>query len=761
MFFAQAQAPGNTAASKLQRPKVGLALSGGGAKGAAHIGVLMYLEEIGFPIDCVVGTSMGSIIGGLYALGYTPRELQDLISHMDWQLYMSNRVDRAYQSSEGRERRSTYIFSVPFGAGDFEEKSGSILSTLPSGVINGASLINLFSRLSVGYNDFTQFDKLPRAFACVATDILTGDTVVLHSGNFAKAIRSSMAIPGVFSPVEWGGRLLADGGLVNNFPVDECVKMGADIIIGVELAGELASTPEEMKSLPQQLTQYLSIAVQGNRSQNRNLCNIYLHPNIDGYNMLSFTPSAIDTLVRRGYECAKSHHDELMRLKRTMEILGPCTTSLQAPRAKKLSPTDTFILANVEYRGVSSDEQKWLIKRDGLEKGIPVTINDIDRAVGIIVGTGAYASITYNILETEQEYWLTNNVYTDALGRDSYNLILYMEPAEPNLFSIGFRYDSEESASLLFHVGWNEQRLSGFKAGLDVNLNYNFRFAAKMSWCGLGLGDLNLAYNYHNSNFNVLHYNSDTRVGWLVNHHNLRLFLSEFLMRDFSFAFGIEEEFFSNRNGFSLDNALANGVFHFDRSKGFFGLFMQGRYDNLDNAYFATRGLYLDVDGSWHKDNHDLFLQSDSSFVSVRASVQTFLSPSSRFTFIPQAHVRLLVGNGSSWYTNFVGGTLPGRFLDQQLPFIGFNNTLHVHNLAGILRLDLRYRFANHFYAYLMSNYIHSVDRLSLLGTQSHGTFGVGLRVAYDSPIGPISADLHWNNLNRRVGAYMNIGYVF
>ena len=115
----------------------------------------------------------------------------------------------------------------------------------------------------------------------------------------------------------------------------------------------------------------------------------------------------------------------------------------------------------------------------------------------------------------------------------------------------------------------------------------------------------------------------------------------------------------------SLDNALANGVFHFDRSKGFFGLFMQGRYDNLDNAYFATRGLYLDVDGSWHKDNHDLFLQSDSSFVSVRASVQTFLSPSSRFTFIPQAHVRLLVGNGSSWYTNFVGGTLPGRFLDQ------------------------------------------------------------------------------------------------
>ena len=182
----------NSDTQNRQRPKVGLALSGGGAKGAAHIGVLKYLEEIGIPVDCVAGTSMGSIIGGLYSLGYTPDEMADLIADMDWSLYMSNNVDRYYQSSTIRARKSTYLFSVPFGAGNFEERSFNILSTLPSGVINGASLINLFSQLSVGYNDTMDFHKLPIPFCCVATDILTGDSVILQHGHPRRFLARGM-----------------------------------------------------------------------------------------------------------------------------------------------------------------------------------------------------------------------------------------------------------------------------------------------------------------------------------------------------------------------------------------------------------------------------------------------------------------------------------------------------------------------------------------------------------------------------------------
>ena len=748
-----------------QRPKVGVALSGGGAKGAAHIGVLKYMEEIGIPVDYISGTSMGSIIGGLYALGYKPDEMAELIADMDWSKYMSNKVDRAFQSAAQRERASNFLFTVPFGTGEFQEKSGSLLSSLPSGVINGVSLINLFSRLSIGYNDSIDFATLPVPFACVATDILTGDSVVLRSGNFAKAIRSSMAIPGVFSPVEWNGHLLADGGLVDNFPVDVCLHMGADIVIGVELADELVCSSDELRSLPQQLSQYLSIAVKGNRHTQREMCEIYMHPDITGYNMLSFSSDAIDTMVRRGYECAKAHRDEFLQLKQRLESYAP-VPERSVPRARNLTPADTFVLASVVYNGVTGEEQRWLNKKDGFEIGIPMTIDKIDSAVGILNGTGFYSSITYNIFATDEEYWLSNHVYTEALGRESYNLVINLAPAEPHLFALGFRYDSEESASLLFHFGWNEQRLSGFKVGVDLDLNYNFRAGAKFSWCGLGVGDVNFTYDYGNSNLRVSSFDSisTSTVGWLVDHHLFSLYLSEFHLREFSFACGISEEFYSSRDAFSLNTMLYEGLFRFDRSKGFFGIFLRGRYDNLDNTYFATKGTLNAFDVAWHNDNQSMFRNSDSSFVDIDFKFQAYWTPWSRFTIIPQLAGRLLIGKNSGWFDNLIGGDMSRRYLDHQMAFLGLNNPMYVGNLAGIARVDFRYRVAEKYYLSLIANYTASADHLNHFYTDNkdfHDMLGLAIQVAYDSPIGPVSLDLHWNNFTHRAGAYLNIGHIF
>ena len=730
------------------RPKVGIALSGGGAKGAAHIGVLKYLEEIGIPIDYVTGTSMGSIIGGLYSLGYTPDELAKLIADIDWPLYMSNNVDRYYQSSTIRARKSTYLFSVPFGSGNFQEKSFNILSTLPSGVINGASLINLFSQLSIGYNDSLDFRQLPIPFATVATDIHTGDSVILDHGRFPKAIRSSMAIPGVFSPVEWEGHMLADGGMVNNFPVDLCLKMGADLVIGVELAEELSSDPEEMKSLPQQLSQYLSIAVQNNRGENRLLCDIYLHPDITGYNMLSFTASAIDTMVRRGYECAKAHHDEFMALKQRLEAFGPCGKTLQAPRVKTIPPDDTIFLTSVLYRGIIQSDAHWLINKGKLKEGTASTLNQIKKAIGILIGTGAYSSILYNI-------------YPDDSTAQSYHLIIDFEPAEPHLLSLGFRYDSQEKASLLFHLGINEQKLSGFKLGFDANLNYNIRFATKLSWCNIGLGDINFAYRYHNSTMNLGSYDTASYTVWKINHHNFSLYLSEFHLLNLAFAFGLEEDIYSNQNSFSLDNILYDGIFQLYKAHAYFGTFFRALYDNLDDAYFATRGIYAKTDIGWHVENKYLFKQLDLSFLDISLSTQTYIQSSPRLTLIPQLAARLVLGHNSIWYDNIVGGTIPGRYVDQQLAFVGLNRPIHANDLVAIARLDLRYQLFNKTYLYLMPNVIYSADWIPTPGSNNHINFGAAIRAAYDSPIGPLSLDLNWNNLTHRLGLYLNLGYVF
>lgn len=760
LSFAVAQTGHDTAIVHSQRPKVGLALGGGGAKGAAHIGVLKYMEEIGIPVDYVVGTSIGSIIGGLYALGYSPDELAELISNMDWELYMSNGVDRKYQSAERRERNSEYILSIPFGTGEFQEKSGSLLSSLPRGIINGASLINLFSTLSVGYNDSVDFKSLPIPFACVATDILNGDSVVLRSGNFAKAIRASMAIPGMFSPIKWNKYLLADGGLVNNFPVDVCLSMGADMVIGVEFVDSMADDPSQLQSLPQQIRQYLNIAVRGNSHVHRQMCDVYLHPDVTGYGTLSFTSSAIDTLIQRGYNCAKAHELEFLELKRELEKFGPCQKELQAPRAKLFREKDTFVLAEIVYKGVAQDELRWLTKKDDLEAGVPMTMEAIARAIGVLNGTGAYSMITYNLYETDEEMWLSNHVYTDVLGRETYRLVINLESAEPHLAAIGFRYDSEESSSLLFHIGWNEQRLSGFKLRASMDLNYNACFKVCASWCGLGIGDVSLAYKYHNSSLNVNDYDSYFMKGRLIDHHNISLFISEFHLFDFSFAFGIDEDFYSNRYNLSLNRMLHNGIFRFSRTDNYFGTFFRGRYDNLDNAYFATKGVYSTLTASWRKNNQYLFKDVDSGFVDINFKIQSYITPTPRFTIIPQTHVRMLLGQNPSWYDNIAGGTVSGRYLDHQMAFVGLNTPLYLGDMAGILRLDLRYRIFGRYYLYLMANQMASFDKDDPYNTLKT-TFGAALRFAYDSPLGPVSLDLHWNDFSRRLGAYINIGYIF
>lgn len=749
------------AAPNLGRPKVGVALSGGGAKGAAHIGVLKYLEEIGIPIDYVSGTSMGSIVGGLYSMGYTPDEMAYLIAEMDWNVYMSNNVSRQYQSSLRRESASRFMLTIPFGTDSISFDPNHLISSLPGGVINGASLVNLFSRLSVGYNDSVNFDSLPIPFACVATDILTGDSVLLRKGNFAQAIRSSMAIPGVFTPVRHGKHLLADGGLVNNFPVDVCLKMGADLVIGVELAEDMVDNPSELQSLPAQLSQYLSIAVRGNRMAQKELCDIYMHPDMTNYNMLSFTHDAIDTLVRRGYECAKSHHDELMAFKERLErYYGPSEKRLQAPRARYITETDTFVLASVFYNGVSPDEQKWLKSKSGLETGVPTTIGDIERAVGILNGSGFFSTITYNIYETEEEYWLTHMVYSESLGLESYRLVLNLSPSVPHDVSMGFRFDSEESASMLFHFGFNENRLGGHKAMIETNLKYNFSLSAKYSYCGLGIGDINFGYHYHNSTFNSRSFDATSPVSRVINHHNFSVYVSEFHLRDFRFALGIDQDVYSNQSAISLDGIFYNGLLDFGQSTNTLGVFIRGRYDNLDDKYFATRGTAVSFNAGWRKENKVFFNSHvDYGFVNAAFSFETYLSPTSRLTFVPQVSTRLVVGKNPIWYNNVVGGVLAGRYLDHQLPFIGLSNLAYVDDLAAIARMDIRYQLFSKVFVSAMANYLFSTDEYAI--DKFHQMFGCGLRLAYRSAIGPMALDFQWNSLTKRVGLYLNLGYSF
>lgn len=290
-------------AEESERAKIGVVLSGGGAKGAAHIGVLRVLEEIGIPIDIIVGTSMGSIVGGLYAIGMSPDELDSTFMAQDWTTLLSDKSSREQLSLSSWERSSQFVLSFPFLERPTDAFNG--------GLIRGRNIGQMLWNLTEGYHDSIDFAHLPIPFACVAQDMVTGDEIVFHSGVLPIAIRSSMSIPGVFVPISLGNRLLIDGGIVNNYPVDVARSMGADIVIGIDVQDPLKDAEQLKENILMQLTQLIDL--QGNEKweKNKRTTDIYIKVDISGYNTASFTTDAIDTLIARGEEATRGHMDAL------------------------------------------------------------------------------------------------------------------------------------------------------------------------------------------------------------------------------------------------------------------------------------------------------------------------------------------------------------------------------------------------------------------------------------------------------------------
>lgn len=294
------------------RPKVGVVLSGGGAKGMAHIGALKVIEEAGIPIDIIVGTSMGSIIGGLYSIGYTAAQLDSIVMSQDWNILLSDKAYRKKLDFQTKEHSSHYILSVPFF-----EKPQDLIS---GGVIKGRNIGHMLWQLTEGYHDSLDFRKLPVPFACVSQDLVTGDEIVFESGVLPIAIRSSMSIPGVFAPVSLNDRVLIDGGIVNNYPVDIARKMGADIIIGVDVQDPMKSAKELQGSILAQLSQLIDIQSKDRWQQNIGNSDVYIKVNVKGYNTASFTTIAIDSLIERGEQAARMQMDTLHGIAR--EVAG-------------------------------------------------------------------------------------------------------------------------------------------------------------------------------------------------------------------------------------------------------------------------------------------------------------------------------------------------------------------------------------------------------------------------------------------------------
>ena len=302
------------------RKKVAVVFSGGGAFGAIHVGALKVIEESGIPVDMVVGTSMGSIVGALYSVGYDSNDIATMFRTMDWTKLFLDRSDPARLSLDERDRQNTYIYSH-----DFYVRGA--LDPQPGGVIRGSNVEATFKRYLHGYTDSINFlTDMPRSFACVATDLVTDSAVILTHGNLVESIRSSMSIPGVFTPVHTGEMVLVDGGAKNNFAADVARQLGADIVIGVKFDLGLG-TDKQYRKMMDVLERSAGSDVSRRAQENEKYCDLLVKVPVRGYTSGSFKASALEELMQRGETATREKLDSLLLLK---ELAG-------VPRSKDCS----------------------------------------------------------------------------------------------------------------------------------------------------------------------------------------------------------------------------------------------------------------------------------------------------------------------------------------------------------------------------------------------------------------------------------------
>ena len=656
------------------RPKVAVVLSGGGAKGTAHIGALKVIEKAGIPIDYVVGTSMGAIVGGLYAIGYTPGQLDSMVNAQNWKFLLSDAPNPKEVLLDDRLRSERYVLSIPFSF-----KSTDVTD---AGIIKGKNLAKLFSTLTEGYQDFTDFSRLPIPFACVSENLVNGTEVIFHQGILATAMRSSMSIPGVFAPVYLDGMVLVDGGMVNNYPVDVALGMGADFIIGVDVQSPLLDAVE-LKSVKDIFGQIINLQGEKKYQENLRKTNVHIKVDVAGYSAASFTKEAIDTLIVRGERAAQSDWDKLIALKKQM--------------------------------GLSTDYRP---HRPG-----PLPVSDI----------------------TEQK-----NIPVDPQ--------IAVSASRENKLNIGFRFDTEELAALQvntdFYLGKQKKTQIDLTARLGkrtmARVGYNYQWGT--GW----QAGLNYQFNYKDINI----YNEGKRTLDLTFTHQQFQAGAAKDWNKVQVGAGISFQHYNYHDLLSPEPVDAVMF----RNESLFSYFVGLLYNSLNGRSIPTKGMSWSVNYNLYTDN--LFQYKDNNPISaLSAHWMGCFTPSRNFTVIPSVNGRLLAGDSDNAFavTNLLGGSIAGRYMPQQIPFVGINRAELASGTLIVAGLKFRQRLFKNQYVLVTGNYGRTSDKLHELFESQHSydLIGTGIGYMYNSFLGPVEVQFNWSNQTKKVGWYAGFGFVF
>ena len=725
----------NLNAQEPERKKVAVVLSGGGAKGMAHIGVLKVLEKAGIPVDIITGTSMGSIVGGLYAIGNNAYQLDSIVRLQDWDFVLSDKEDLSRQSLREREKQNTYIITKSF---DLQKKSVG-----GGGIIEGKNLDVLFNNLTRRFNDSIDFNKLPIPFACVATNIIDNTEYVFHSGYVSKAMRASMAIPGVFAPVRMGDMVLVDGGLRNNYPADIAREMGADYVIGVTLQGD-PKTANDLGSTTSIIGQIVDVNCKNKFDDNLKLTDIHIRVNTKGYSTSSFNTTAIDSLIDRGEVAALQHWNEIMALKKQLGLGDrPLQPRMMAPHLK-LPNNSVHKVSAYRFQNMSANDEKFIRSKFHLKEG---DILDDNRAE--LIATAIRMDLFYKQATT------SFSQADDDSGAEVVTFIAGEEKTGQG--GLAVRYDNEEHVALQINVDYPFRRL---KVPTDIDLTIRLGKRIKGT---LGFALHPRSFVRPNFSYTFLHndidsyYKGKKQSNLTYNQHRINLSLFNFNVRNFNFDMGATADFYRYK-GLLISERMDTTVA--PKNNRLITYYAQVNFNSENDWYFATRGARFFARFAYYTDN---FTKLDGEYGTreIEGMWRWAFPIHSHWSIQPQVYGRLISGVTCPLILrNGIGGQWFGHYIDQQMPFPGVMNIELVDNKFAAAQMQLQYRLKRNNIFQLrgavgqMANHIKDIFDTKTL-------YGVSLSYYYDTRFGPLGTTVGYSNKSKKFDFFINLGFVF
>ncbi|MEM1003504.1 MAG: patatin-like phospholipase family protein, partial [Bacteroidota bacterium] len=543
--------------------KVGLVLSGGGAKGFAHIGVLKVLDSLDVKVDYIAGTSMGAIIGSLYASGYSGKQLDSIFTETEFNDLINDVYPRPSKSLYERSNDERYAISLPFD---------NFKIDLPSGISRGQNVYNLLYKLLFPVNEIRNFEELPIPFFCIATNLETGKSVVMDNGNLAEAVSASGAFPSLFQPVKINGQLYIDGGVTNNYPIELLREKGMDIIVGVDVQDDYRDR-ENLKSATDILVQINNFRTINDMQEKAKATDIYIKPDIEDFSVISFNEGK--KIIESGEEATLKNYSELQKLKR------------RTPNDLKnidLKISDTLILKEIRFKGNKDYTRSYLIGKLKIKTNEPATIDDINRGVVNLVATNNFEAIRYQLDKIE-----------DTTG---YILNMQIQESEGRSFiKLGAHYDDLYQSAVLVNLTKKKLFFNNDIVALDVGLGdyirYDFDyFVDKGFYLSLGLRS---RYNQFERaiNANLVVEPSSTvlnevnKIDAEFRDWTNQFYVQTLFVKDFSLRLGVEHKHLTFKTETLIgqdDNQ--NEIFFEDTD--YLSLFGSLRLDTLDDAYFPN-----------------------------------------------------------------------------------------------------------------------------------------------------------------------------